>query len=360
MKQLILRPIITPATVVTASGPHKEGETGSVPRPQPLRPSAGEKAESAVRRAVGSVFIKRPPDAAFQELEPRIRSPSMESTPRTRMRPVAPAVAVPRPTGQATRCLLITLALVSAAAAQVTTVDFEGLSSMANSPGSSVPLVARLHDQLLSTVGIVFQSESTNSYVAVVNIGAGTSSPVNAIGGVGGTGALSYNTPVLVEFFLPASPSTPAVTHFVSIRNDTIPLASGTMTLQAFDASGALLGTDTQTDNRSLTLSVTNTGIHSIRISETSGTIAFDDLRFGEPLVAADQPRIEIALTSSSLVRLDWPSYASNFIPESAGEFPSVNGWETVTNLPVLVDARLVVSNLTAQGIQFYRLKKNP
>jgi hypothetical protein len=252
------------------------------------------------------------------------------------------------------------LALVSAAAAQVTTVDFEGLSSMANSPGSSVPLVARLHDQLLSTVGIVFQSESTNSYVAVVNIGAGTSSPVNAIGGVGGTGALSYNTPVLVEFFLPASPSTPAVTHFVSIRNDTIPLASGTMTLQAFDASGALLGTDTQTDNRSLTLSVTNAGIHSIRISETSGTIAFDDLRFGEPLVAADQPRIEIALTSSSLVRLDWPSYASNFIPESAGEFPSVNGWETVTNLPVLVDARLVVSNLTAQGIQFYRLKKNP
>ncbi|MEN9676534.1 MAG: hypothetical protein RIS76_2430 [Verrucomicrobiota bacterium] len=273
---------------------------------------------------------------------------------------ITPAVVTRFATRQARWCLLSSVALACTASAQVTTVNFEGLTSMANSPNSAVPVAARLSNQMLTNLGVLFRSESTNSYVAVVKVGSGTSSPVNAIGGVGGTGVLSYNTPVRVEFFLPSSPSTPAVTGFVSIRNDTVPLGTGTMTLQAFDASGALLGTDTQTDNRILTLSITNAGIHSVRISETSATIAFDDLSFGSGLEAADKPPIQIALTSGNLCRLEWPSYATNFTPEAAGQLPPLIGWETVTNLPVLVGTNLVVSNLTAQGTQFYRLKKNP
>lgn len=273
---------------------------------------------------------------------------------------LAPAAVTPSATRHATWGLLCTLALACSASAQVTTVNFEGLSSMGNSPGSTVPLPARLSNQLVTNFGVIFRSESTNAFVAVVNVGSGTPSPVNAIGGAGGTGVLSYNTPVRISFFLPANPSTPAVTSFVSIKNDSIPLGSGTMTIKAFDAAGVLLAENTQTDNRALTLGVTNAGIHSVRISQTSATIAFDDLSFASALIPADQPRIQIATASGNAVRLEWPSYATNFAPEGADQLPSPAGWVSVTNIPFLEGTNLVVTNLTMKGVQFYRLKKNP
>lgn len=130
--------------------------------------------------------------------------------------------------------------------AKADTVTFDSLSAMASaSSGTAVPASARLSDQLLG-LGVRFSSSA--DYVAVLNLGSGhATSGTNGIGGVNSNGQLSYGSPVRVSFFLPSDPSMPAVTDFVSIRGDLRP-APGTITLQAFDINGNLLGSVTQQD----------------------------------------------------------------------------------------------------------------
>ena len=76
----------------------------------------------------------------------------------------------------------------------------------------------------------------------------------------------------------------------MSIRGDFSPaISGGTATMQAFDVNGLLLGSVTVPDTAGPTLSLSVAGIHSLRITETSGTIAFDDLSFGD-LAAIPEP----------------------------------------------------------------------
>ena len=185
--------------------------------------------------------------------------------------------------------MLLTSALTRATA-QTVNIDFEGLPAMGNYSGNPVPASAQLSSQLLSTYGASFTSESSSSFVAVVNLGAGHApSGVNGIGGVDSSGLLSYATPFDVAFFLPSDTSTLAVTDFVSIRGDLYFGSNQPVRLDAFDANGTLLASDTTIDNHIFTLSVSHAGIHSIRVSEFDH-VAWDDLSFGVLSVAVPEP----------------------------------------------------------------------
>ncbi len=165
-------------------------------------------------------------------------------------------------------------------------VNFEsipGMTAQGNFSGQIVPLAARLGTQLQTSTGVRFNS--TAAYVALVRLGVGhAASGINGIGGVNAVNALQYSAPTVVTFSVPGSPSTPAVTDFVSIRADRFP-GSGSMTMQAFDPGGTLIGSVTDADTGGiLSLSIPN--IHSIRVTQTQSNIAFDDLRFNPVLPA--------------------------------------------------------------------------
>jgi hypothetical protein len=186
-------------------------------------------------------------------------------------------------------CLLLSVAI---AGAQPVTIDFESFTGMTFFSGNPVPAPSQLSSQLLLTSGLTFSSEST-PYVAVVALGGGhATSGINGIGGVDASGLLSYATPIRIEFFLPGSPTTPAATDFVSIRNDLIANGTEPVTIEAFDVSGTLLGRTTMIDDHTFTLSLSAPGIHSVRISEglSPGAAAFDDFTFNGALVAVPEP----------------------------------------------------------------------
>jgi hypothetical protein len=154
---------------------------------------------------------------------------------------------------------------------------------MSNAPGSPVPTSAQLSDQFLS-LGASFWSNA--GYVAVVDHDAvNTPSPPNVIGGTNADGTLNYNAPIFVSFLMPDGSSTLATTNFVRVLGDLIPLNSGTATLTAFDSLGTQIGSVTEPDvgpiGHGLTLTLSVAGIHSVEISETSGTVGFDNFEFG-------------------------------------------------------------------------------
>lgn len=169
--------------------------------------------------------------------------------------------------------------------ARADTITFDTLTAMPSGPsGTAVPASGRLSTQLL---GLGVRFSSTSDYVAVVPLGTGhATSGVNGIGGVSSAGQLSYLSPIRVTFFLPSDPSVLAVTNFVSIRGDLHPIP-GSITMQAFDINGNLLGTVTRQDAGGTTLSLAIAGIHSIRLTQQTGTVAFDDLTFNTPVAAA-------------------------------------------------------------------------
>ena len=167
------------------------------------------------------------------------------------------------------------------------TIDFDGLVGMVNVPGTVVPEASRLSTELHASTGAVFSS-GPNSFAAVVNV-VGLPSDPNGIGGVDAQERLDYVAPITIAFFDPTDIGRPATTDFVSITSDTVPLGSGTFTLTAFDAAGVLLGTTTTPDDvGGKTISVSFPGIHSVEVSGTTGTVAFDNLTFND--IAAAVP----------------------------------------------------------------------
>jgi PEP-CTERM motif len=170
-----------------------------------------------------------------------------------------------------------TVAVTCTARAQ-TTVNFDGFTGMPNSPGTLVPAASQLSTQLLSS-GVRFSSLS--NYIAVVVLGTGhATSGTLGVGGVTAGGALSYSAPILASFWDPANSATRGTTNFVQIRGDLIPI-SGTITMRVFDPLGALLATVTLPDAGGTTLTYNGANVHSVEITGTSGTVAFDDFQFG-------------------------------------------------------------------------------
>jgi hypothetical protein len=178
-----------------------------------------------------------------------------------------------------------------AASASVTTITFEepGLTAMSNSVGAAVPLGAQLSDQFLATLGASFSSGS--DFVAVVDHGFPTLTPTppNIIGGTSAAGNLDYSQAIRVAFFDPANTADKATTDHVKVLGDLFGLGSGTVTLNAFDRFGNLLGSTTDTDDKPLgqgpVLELDLAGIQSVSFSGTSGTVGFDNFEFG-PLTA--------------------------------------------------------------------------
>jgi len=172
----------------------------------------------------------------------------------------------------------LTVAAASSARAQ-TTVNFDSFTGMPNSPGSTVPIAARLGTQLLG-LGVKFGSFS--DYVAVVTLGVGhATSGALGIGGTTSAGALSYSAPIRISFWDPANAATMGVTTFVQIRGDLIPVG-GNITMRVFDTLGMLLSTVTVPDASGATLTYTGANVHLVELSSASGTVAFDDLRFAD------------------------------------------------------------------------------
>jgi hypothetical protein len=179
----------------------------------------------------------------------------------------------------------------SADAAQVS-INFDNLfANPFSAAGNAVLTPARLSDQLASQ-GVLFTSSSP--FVAVVNLGTGTSSPPNAIGGTIDPGLISYSVPITVQFVSPLDPNVPAVTDFVSIRGDTNVSAMGTNTMIALDINGNPIAYDIQIEPPAVTLSVSAPGIHSVIIIG-SGSTAFDDLKFNTVTAVPEPGGLAIA-----------------------------------------------------------------
>lgn len=184
----------------------------------------------------------------------------------------------------------ITVALgAQAASAAPILINFDDRTGMANAPNSPVPLASQLSDQYKASTGAVFSSGSP--YVAIVNLtGLGANHAIsnpNGIGGVNAAGQLSYGTTFTIIFF-EAATGLAGVTDFVEIRGDQIAI-TGSATMRAFGIDGSQLAIDTEQDvSGGLTLQLSVPSIHRVVISETSATIAFDNLRFNAAVAVAE------------------------------------------------------------------------
>lgn len=181
--------------------------------------------------------------------------------------------------------IMTTAAVAGQQGNEPVSVSFESIPGMTAinyfEVATTVPASARLGTQLQTTHGVSFRSAS--DYVALVRLGSGhATSGVNGIGGVSAGNLIVYSQPVVITFSMPGSPSTPAVTDFVSVRGDQVQ-SFGSARMEAFDLGGALIGSVTAADVRGgLTLSLSAPNIHSVRITQTRSDIAFDDLRFNQ------------------------------------------------------------------------------
>ena len=208
--------------------------------------------------------------------------------------------------------------------AQQVTIDFEALAAMSFLGGSPVPESAKLSNQLAEVYGAVFCSDGGAPYVAVVELGPGhATSGVNGFGSVTTDDILSYATPTRVYFVVPSSPGTTGTVDFVSIRGDLRTASFGTVTLEAFDQGGTLLGSDIQIDFNPVTLTVRHVGIHSIRVTQETGSVAFDDLTFSTP-AQAGKPRLTIEV---SQVRICWDSVTNKQYQVQYRSALTTNAW---------------------------------
>lgn len=173
----------------------------------------------------------------------------------------------------------VAAALFSASASAGAVIDFE-TAAMGNSPGTPVPLANQLSNQYLASLGVSFTSGA--GYAAVVCHCGFTKSGQNIVGGTNASGLLDYNQPITATFFNTSNPLQSATTNFAKIWLDFLPLGSGTVTLQAFDGSGTLLGSTSTIDNGSVQfLSLNFAAMHSVSFFSNNATVGFDDLEFG-------------------------------------------------------------------------------
>ena len=174
------------------------------------------------------------------------------------------------------------------AQSQLTTLDFNGLTSMADIPGSPVPLSARLSNQFLGSQGVLFSSDSGSPYVAVVSFGDGNT----GIASVDADNRLSYDTGFSIGFFLPSDPSVMAATDQVSIRFNSRGQILQVAAMQTFDADGLLISGDyrlTGQGDYPLANGPFPSGpvIHS---AQFSGGVGWDDLTFNAALTPVPEP----------------------------------------------------------------------
>ena len=87
----------------------------------------------------------------------------------------------------------------------------------------------------------------------------------------------------------------------------------------------------------------------------TNGSVAIQGIHF----YAAASPPLKMTCTNNVLL-LSWPVAAYRFVLETATNLAPTNIWSTVTNLPVLVDDQITVTNALSGSSIFYRLRYAP
>lgn len=193
--------------------------------------------------------------------------------------------------------------------AEDTLITFEeggtGLSAMGNSPGSSVPISSQLSNQYLKSHGVFFSSLA--GYVAIVNHSAPTASPPNIIGGTSDSGQLSYNLPITISFFDTTDTSVKSVTSSFKIQGDWYPLGYGAVFATAYGATGNVLASTTDSDNKIYgvsgpVLQFNIAGIHSVVISSDNGTVGFDNLQYGVLTAVPEPETYAMLLAGLSLI----------------------------------------------------------
>jgi hypothetical protein len=173
----------------------------------------------------------------------------------------------------------------------LTLINFDNLPAMPFGGSAIIPAYAQLSTQLANQ-GVIFSTGLGADYVGVIALGIGhATSGANGIGMATKDNTIAFSSPyyTVIEFVDPSNPSAQAVTDFASIRGD-LAGSSNTLTMQAFDLNGNLLGTDTQPDVGGETVSLSIPGIHSVHILPSTvgpiGGIGLDDLTFDPPVPA--------------------------------------------------------------------------
>jgi len=181
--------------------------------------------------------------------------------------------------------VVLTLWMLVSSVMADTKIDFEQFlqQGINYNPGTLIPTTSRLSDQLLSTHGVLFNSDA--GYVAMVNLGTlgspHATSGVMGIGGANSSDKLRYAAPITISFFDPANVTIKAVTNFVSIRGD-LAGSGAYVSIEGFDVNGKLITSSMVKDINGVTLSISAEGIHSVKLQDySSGSIGFDDLTFG-------------------------------------------------------------------------------
>jgi RHS repeat-associated protein len=146
--------------------------------------------------------------------------------------------------------------------------------------GSPVGASSRLTNQF-ENLGVIFSTSGGAPYAALIDLTGQAPSGTNGIGAVNSAGNVDYTQDLDILMVVPGT-TTPAVTDFVSIQGDEIPIA-GDVIFSAYDIGGNLLASGSQPDTKGGLYSLSAPGIHEFRLHSTSGTVAYDNLSFDVP-----------------------------------------------------------------------------
>lgn len=200
-------------------------------------------------------------------------------------------------TPSALAAITLWAALAQPMSAQIT-VDFDEFTGM-HFLGGIVPAESRLSNQLAAS-GVTFSTTNGADFVGIANLISGSPQPhapsnPNGIGGATTVGTLSYGVagrPIRATFNNPSNPFQPATASFVSVGGDLRGNGAGnTAYLVAYDQSGGVLATVSQPDVAGPFLSISIPGIRTVEMYSGDGSIAFDNLTFGELLPVAIESR---------------------------------------------------------------------
>ena len=87
--------------------------------------------------------------------------------------------------------------------------------------------------------------------------------------------------------------------------------------------------------------------------TSTNASLTVDGIRF----YSIDPPILSVSTTAGQVV-ISWPVAASGYVLESATTLDSASSWNTVTNIPAMIDFENFITNAMDQTSRFYRLKR--
>ncbi len=157
--------------------------------------------------------------------------------------------------------------------------------------GSPVAPNSRLTNQF-EKFGALFSTFDGAPYAALIDLTGQAPSGTNGIGAVNVAGNVDYTQDIDILLVVPGT-TTPAVTDFVSIQGDEIPLP-GNVIFSAYDIGGNLLASGIQPDTAGGLYALSAPGIHEFRLHSETGTVAYDNLSFDVP---ADPSTVAVVLT---------------------------------------------------------------